>query len=224
MRLIYTTFLLYCILPNTYATTIQPGSLVISEVMANPSQVSDANGEWIEIFNATANTIDINGITLSDDGSNTHQINNNGTLLIASGAYFVLGRNGDSTVNGGYIADYVYDNFTLSNSTDQIILTMDSVEITRLDYSGSPFGIAGISAELITQTSNPTNLDYQLTQSNRYGLGDIGTPGNPGAFQLTAASPVPIPNALWLFASAILLLIRKAKISRQTNLQPSSPN
>ena len=224
MRYITTTLLLSCLMTNTYAATIQPGSLLISEVMANPSLVSDSNGEWFEIFNASSSTIDLNGITLSDDGSNIHHVNTNGSLLIESGAYLVFGRSSDNTINGGYTADYVYDDFTLSNSTDQIILTMDSIEIARLDYSGSPFGIAGISAELITQTSNPTNLDYQLTQSNRYGLGDIGTPGNPGAFQLTAASPVPIPNALWLFASAILLLIRKAKISRQTNLQPSSPN
>lgn len=202
---------LLCLSPYTHASTIQPGELLISEVMANPSQVSDANGEWFELFNAGANPIDINGITISDTGSNIHEINNGGSLFINPGDYLVLGRNGDTSNNGGFVADYVYTNFTLGNSSDQIILSNAGMQIARLDYSGLPFGVAGVSAELVQQTISPSSIDYQLTQNTVYGLGDIGTPGSAGSFNLSNASPVPIPSALWLFVSALALFTGTAK-------------
>lgn len=203
----------------SHAASIQVGDILISEVMANPSSVSDANGEWFEIFNTSANTIDLNGITISDDSSNTHLINNVSGLLIAPGAYLVLGRNGDPSNNGGYTAQYVYNNFSLSNTLDQLVLLEDDIEIARLDYTGFPFGSAGISAELINQFIEPEQSDYQLTQNSQYGLGDFGTPGSSGSLELTHASSVPIPSAIWLFSSALFVLCKKIKLTRQ-QLQP----
>ncbi len=144
-----------CFCATAHATTIQPGDLLITEVMANPTAVSDTNGEWFEIFNQSSNSIDLNRLTISDDGSNTHQINSSNSLLIAPGAYFVFGHNGDSISNGGYLADYVYNNFSLGNTTDQIVLSDNGNEIARLNYTGLPFGSAGASAELVFQLINP---------------------------------------------------------------------
>ena len=197
------------------ATSIQPGDLFISEVMANPNAVSDSNGEWFEIFNSSVNTIDLDGLVISDDGANSHQINSGSSLLVAPGEYFVFGTNGDSTLNGGYIADYVYNNFSLTNSSDQIILSENSIEIARLDYSGTPFGISGRSAELINQILNPSQADYLATLNQpifQYGDGDFGTPGAPGSVALTTASPVPLPSTIWLFTSTLLLTLRRLTI------------
>jgi hypothetical protein len=210
-----------CVYSLSHATTIQPGDLLVSEVMVNPFSVSDTNGEWFELFNASANSIDINGLTISDDGSNSHQINNNASLLIAPGAYFVLGRNGSIPDNGGYTADYVYSNFTLGNTLDQIVLSDNANEVVRLDYSGLPFGANGISAELVNQLINPDESSYQSSQNNQYGLGDIGTPGQRGSFELVSASAVPIPGAAWLFASALFMLSRRLRLARQ-ELHPVS--
>jgi len=213
--------LLSCMQCLSHAATIQPGDLLTSEVMANPSAVSDVNGEWFELFNTSANSIDINGLSISDDGSNSHQINNGTSLLIASGAYLVLGRNGDSANNGGYLADYAYNNFSLGNTLDQIILSDNGNEITRLNYTNPPFGSPGVSVELISQLVNPDQSHYQLTQNTQYGLGDVGTPGRSGSFELVSASTVPIPGALWLFASALFALCSKLKLTRQ-KLHPIS--
>ena len=203
----------------SHSATIQSGDILISEVMANPFAVSDSNGEWFELFNASANNIDLNGFIISDNGNNSHEINNNGSLIISAGEYLVLGRNNNTNENGGYTADYVYTGFSLGNSSDQIILTDNQSEIARLNYSGLPFGSAGISAELIRQVINPSESHYQLTQNSIYGMGDTGTPGTQGSFMLTSAAPVPIPAAFWLFASTILVLGRKAKtrIHNQSN-------
>ncbi|MFK7793850.1 MAG: lamin tail domain-containing protein [Gammaproteobacteria bacterium] len=199
----------------SHAATIQTGDLLISEVMANPSAVSDTNGEWFEIFNASAKSIDINGLIISDDGSNSHQINNGAGLFIASGAYLVLGRNINLTENGGYSADYVYSNFTLGNTLDQIVLSDNTSEIARLNYTGAPFGANGVSAELINQLTNTNQSNYQLSQNDQYGLGDTGTPGRRGSLELVSTSPVPVPGAVWLFASALLILGKKFKSAGQ---------
>ena len=220
---IFTSLVLFISCSHTVSASLQPGDLLISEVMSNPDAVSDANGEWFEIFNASASTHDLNGLVISDNGSNSHTVNNATSLFINPGDYFVLGRNADNLNNGGLTLDYMYSNFTLSNSMDQIILLFDSIEIARLEYNGTPFGIAGVSAEITAQKSVTTQADYQATEIIQYGDGDFGTPGSAGSFQLTSgASPVPLPGAVWLFASAAMIGIRAVKF-RGSAYQTVSP-
>lgn len=185
--------------------------LYISEVMANPAAVSDTLGEWFELYNPTPGAVDLNGILLSDDGSNSHVMHSDGALLINPGAYFVLGRSGDISSNGGYHADYVYGNFSLNNGSDQIVLSDSLGHTLRLDFS-SGFVAAGTSSEL---TGLPMTADnYALSDSQyHYGLGDVGTPGSAGSY--TPPSPVPLPAALWLFASGLLGLVGVAQTRRE---------
>lgn len=212
LQQLFSIICLYCVLmPNIFAASINPGDLLISEVMANPAAVSDSNGEWFEIFNASLNLIDLNALTISDDGSNSHIINADRSLLITPGEYFVLSNNGDSGSNGGFMPDYVYSGFSLANSSDQIIILDDGNEIFRLEYSGAPFGVTGVSAELINQVLNPQADDYGNTPTDavfQYGDGDFGTPGGAGSVLLTTRAPVPLPGATWLFGSAFLLFLR----------------
>lgn len=189
--------------------------LFITEVMANPSAVSDSAGEWFELYNPTAEPVELEGMVLKDDGSNSHTISSGGPLIVAAGSYFIMARNGDSSLNGGLNADYVYSNFTLGNTADQIIFAEGLNELLRLDYTGG-FGAAGNSMELIGQTMN--ELNYALTDNLlSYGLGDIGTPGAAGLFTPEAAtSPVPVPAAAWLFSSGLagMLGISRRKKSK----------
>lgn len=196
------------------ARAIQIGDLLISEVLANPSAVSDGNGEYFELFNTSNIAIDINGFTISDEGSNSHLINSSNSLFVQPGEYFVLGNNGDLNNNGGYIADYVYSDFSLTNSSDEIILSStDNIPIAQLAFSGAPFGISGTSAELINQLLQPTAADYALSIAV-FGNGDRGTPGQAGSVALnTVASPVPVPAAIWLFGSALIIMLKLKRSS-----------
>ena len=183
---------------NVHAATIS--DLLITEVMANPAAVSDSNGEWFELYNASTSAINLSGIVLSDDGSNLHTISSTNDLFINAGDYFVLGRNGNSSLNGGVELDYVYSSFTLSNSSDQIILRDGLGAELRLDYS-SGFTASGISTELIGVDT------YGLTDSSQiFGAGDIGTPGFAGSYS-PSISAVPLPTSAWLFVSGLLGLI-----------------
>jgi len=172
--------------------------------MANPLAVSDTRGEWFELFNPTNESVDLNGLLLSDDGSNQHTIFSSTSLLINPGSYFVMGRNGDNSLNGGFNADYVYNSFSLGNTQDQIIFSDLSGELLRLDYE-SGFAPSGSSMELIDAIMLPSN--YAATGTS-FGNGDFGTPGIAGSFtQPTGVSPVPIPGAAWLMGSGLVGLM-----------------
>jgi hypothetical protein len=202
--------LLSSLLINSGAGAVTVGELLISEVMVNPAAVSDTRGEWFELFNPTADEINLRDIVIGDDGGDLHKIETD--LLILPGHFLTLARNGDSAINGGFAADYIYDDFTLSNSGDEIVLREGPIEKLRLEY-GNGFDVAGQSRELIGLPMTAANYGLTLAALT-YGLGDIGTPGAPGSSSL-APSAVPLPAAAWLFISAVLAIFSKAFVSRR---------
>ncbi len=202
--------LVFINLGQPYAATV--GDLIISEIMVNPAAVSDTRGEWFELFNPTSDAINLRGVDLGDDGGDRHRIETD--LLILPGRFLTLGRNGDSAVNGGYLADYVYADFTLSNGSDEVVLSRGANELLRLDY-GSGCASAGRSRELQSLPLRAAN--YALTLAGlTYGLGDIGSPGAAGSTDYSVAS-VPLPGAVWLFASGLLALgLRRRRVHSVT--------
>jgi hypothetical protein len=181
--------------------------LLISEIMANPAAISDARGEWFELYNPTIEPINLRGIDLGDDGRDRHRFDSD--LLIMPSEFMTLARSNDP----GFVPDYVYDDFTLANSSDEVIFRDGLLELLRLDY-GSGFVVAGVSRELEQLPMMASN--YGLTMASLgYGAGDIGTPGTAGGM-LFAPSAVPVPAAAWLFISGLLAIfsptaIRKAR-------------
>jgi len=191
------------------------GDLLITEVMANPAALSDTRGEWFELHNPTDQEINLRGFSIGDDGSKRHSFDTD--LLILPGVFLTLARSS----NPGFSADYVYDNFTLSNSGDEIVLRDGLLELLRLDY-GSEFVAAGRSRELLQLPMQASNYGLTLA-SLSYGLGDIGTPGTAGG-ALPPPSPVPLPAAAWLFISAILAMLSPSAYRASRNLAPEPPN
>ena len=209
--------LLSSLLINTGAGAVTVGDLLISEVMVNPAAVSDTRGEWFELYNPTADEINLRDIIIGDDGGDLHKIETD--LLILPGHFLTLGRNGDSESNGGFDADYIYDDFTLSNSGDEIVLRDGPIEKLRLEYGGN-FDVAGQSRELLGLPMTAANYGLTLVALT-YGLGDIGTPGAPGSTSLTP-SAVPLPAAAWLFITGILAILSKAFVSRRCDAPRSA--
>ena len=105
--------------------------------MIDPATVSDTYGEWLELYNNGNSAVDINGWVIKDSGSNYHQINNTGGLMVPAYGYLVLGRNMDYAINGGYVANYVYSGFTLTNTIDEIISENSGTQMARIDYDTS---------------------------------------------------------------------------------------
>lgn len=172
---------LYTKLVNVPETS---ASLVITEIMANPS-VSDNLEEWFEVYNYGTEPLNLNGFEISDLGANDHVIS--GDLIIESQSYLVLGKSMDTTMNGGIPVDYAYGSaFALSNNDDEIIIKdVDGHIVQSVLYDKSiGYDITeGKSLELIkTVTSvldaqlNQTASNWQLSTCELEG-GDFGTPG-----------------------------------------------
>lgn len=169
-----------------------PGSvnIIVSELMPDPFMVSDAEGEWFELFNRGTAAVDLDGWTIRDDDIDLHVIDVVGGLVIQPNEFLVLGRDGDLASNGGFLADYVYSGFILANSADEVVLLdLNQQEHTRVNYSATTFPYqSGVSTE-INDLLAPDAADplIWVTASTPYGLGDLGSPGDEGS------APLPPP-------------------------------
>jgi len=160
---------------------LSPGDLIITEIMQNPAAVSDANGEWFEVYNKTDHPIDMLGMTIRDDGSDSHVIG--GNLVVPPNGFAVLGRNSDEGTNGGVQVDYNYGTWSLANGEDEVIIeSADLLEIDRVEYDGGPNfpDPTGASMSLdpgsFDAIANDDGSNWCEATSS-YGDGDLGTPG-----------------------------------------------
>ena len=166
--------------------SVQRGDVVITEIMKDPSFVSDAAGEWFELYNPTTKTRNIAGWRLLDLGSNKHTIDNGGNLLlIGPGQRLVLGIDADPALNGGVQVDYEYSSFTLGNSADSILLVArNGVLVDQVDYDDGIFwpdtpgtalnlDPAAMDALLNDDPVNWCDATTQISATNT----DHGTPG-----------------------------------------------
>lgn len=97
---------LFCQLPPTSA-------VVINELMISPGDLPDVTAEWIELYNAGDQIVNLIGWTITA-GDKTHEIlkvnavGGQASLVLYPGAYVILARSADDTKNGGFIPSYVY--------------------------------------------------------------------------------------------------------------------
>ena len=176
--------------------TYSDQGIVISEIMVNPAAVSDSYGEWFEIINTTDSTIKIDSWTIKDSNDDMHIIGlENQIISVNPGEFFVLSRNSDPTLNGGLNVDYVYTNFSLSNSEDQIIITDSTGAIVdEVHYDNSwPFS-SGISMEIQNVSIDNSLISNWFSSTLMYGQGDYGTPGIPYDGTINIDFPPNIPK------------------------------
>jgi predicted extracellular nuclease len=183
--------------PSPTSAAGRPPRILISEFLADPQAVSDADGEWVELYNATGEPMNLRGWVLADLGSERHTID--ADLIIPPGGYLVLARNGDPAVNGGVSAAYVHHRFTLSNGEDEILLLApNGQEADRVVWGGEVAleVSAGASLERATLDDPATWATAQSTWPGS--AGDAGTPGtaySPAPSTATPTPTLPLPGA-----------------------------
>jgi hypothetical protein len=160
------------------------GDVIFSEVMQNPSAVSDANGEWFEIYNTTATEIDLDGFTITLAGGSFTVV---GPLLLPSGGFQAFARVGDPALNGGLpptVYDYP-DGLALSNGSQGMrIKHPDGSTACFIEYDN---GLTYPDPSGASMSLDPTQLTLEgavdgaawCVSSTSYGAGDDGTPGAP---------------------------------------------
>ena len=168
-----------CVTPAIKPTVA--GQVIVTEFLARSQNSAADFGEWVELFNATGQTLDLGGCVLHDAGTAEFHIIV-GPLLVAAGGYLVLANSADPVENHGVAPDYVYSNFTLQNFSDNIILTCFEVEIDSVTYeSGRPQVVLGAAAQLslaaYDSVSNDTAANWCTAKSTYGSDGMLGTPG-----------------------------------------------
>jgi len=166
---------------DTSNTDTTEYNIIINEIMQNPLAVGDSEGEWFEIYNNSDEEIDMDGFTIKDNDIDSHLITE--STLIASYSFAVLGRNADTTTNGGVILNYEYSGISLANGADEIVLidpygnTVDSVAYDGGSTFPDPNGAT--MALLDLNLDNTIGSNWVEYDSLTYGDGDYGTPSEP---------------------------------------------
>ncbi len=168
--------------------------LIITEVMVNPSAVSDPEGEWFEVWNASDRTLALNGLVITSpvDGDRA-VVRSENLILIEPGDYAVLGANDDETTNGHVTVDYAYDHddLGLANEFDGLILEADGILIDSVQWDdGATFpDPAGASMNLdisyVDATLNDSGDFWCASKrvwASSYAIADRGSPGEDNSF------------------------------------------
>lgn len=157
-----------------------PGDLVITEVLADPKAVSDAQGEWVEVY--AVRDVDLNGILLANEGSGRALFNGPRCLELKGGTHAVLARGTDSTANGGLSPVLGSFSFGLGNSAGAhaLRLSLEGVLLDEVRWTSA--AVPGVSWQLDPSRKDPSRNDEEgsfcLTPEGiRYNAVDRGTPG-----------------------------------------------
>ncbi|XXF78705.1 lamin tail domain-containing protein [Myxococcaceae bacterium GXIMD 01537] len=158
----------------------EPGSLVLTEYMADPGAAADVTGEWVEVL--ALREVDLNGVTLSNEGAGRTTLESALCLSLRAGAYGVLARSEHPAANGGLPSVLGTFSFNLANGAGSraLRLMLGTTLLDEVTYSTA--AVSGASQQLDPSRRSPSQND--LTGSfcvapvgARYGAGDRGTPG-----------------------------------------------
>ncbi|WP_051605646.1 T9SS type A sorting domain-containing protein [Polaribacter sp. Hel_I_88] len=192
------------------ATCSAVGALIITEIMQNPSAVSDDNGEYFEVYNTTNSPIELQGWTIKSLTTDSKDDIIKTSLIVPANGYVVFGENADISTNGGVTVDYQYDSkIFLGNGSDSIALECGGNIIDGVSWDdGATFPDPnGASMELATDkysaTDNDNGANWGEATQEIIANGDLGTPGAANSFTLSivkneiegfATYPNPVTN------------------------------
>ena len=158
------------------------GELVISELMIDPTAVTDDQGEYIELTNTSGDRIELEGCVFSDDDVDLYEIT--ASVIVEPGDRAVLCA--ARSANGGVSCDGTFvwamsEALALSNTGDELELTNpNGARIDRLTWSDSfvtPGVAMGLDPARMTAAANDSAGNWCEQQHGLSG-GDHGTPGS----------------------------------------------
>lgn len=150
--------------------------VLISEVMSNPLALPDSAGEWVELYNAGQQRVELEGCTFSRDNQGFEL---DFPIGIEPGDYLTLAN--DSAP--GFTPDIVYTGLTLPNSGSHVLRlncqqqTLDEVTLDLQAEGIRPGHSASLAGNAMSAIGNDTPSAWCESQAS---LGeDFGSPGQP---------------------------------------------
>ena len=168
--------------PSNPDGTLNSGDLLITEIMYDPTSLTDSYGEWFEIYNNTGHPVNLQHLVITKSETDRHIIT--ASLTLAPHGYQVLART-ETAVAGD---NYVYGTSITLNNTGAILALCnygtdgtDGTEICSVNYGaeGFPSGSGAsicLNPEAMNMQEEPLGTSWCVSAS-AYNTGDRGTPG-----------------------------------------------
>ena len=165
------------------SNTLKYGDILISEIMFDPTALSDTEGEWIEIYNNSGHAVSLGNLILKRDSTNSHTITAPNEL--SAGQFFVLERTELATDTTDR---YIYGSGISLPNTGAILSIYNKASeadpgilIFAVNYGDDGFpSPAGASIILNPDKFNAADAisaSSWCTSGSVYYTGDLGTPG-----------------------------------------------
>ena len=158
---------------------VQVGDILVTEIMADPVAVTDATGEWFEVYNTSDYDLNLIGWKFKADDGDSFTVQSN--FKVKAGKHRVMGVEKDESLNGGVSVDSKYnrDKFKLDNDEDSIFIQVDGTTIFELQYDSSWPLTPGETLQLDSESygfSEASQADYWCEGTEDMDGGDLGTP------------------------------------------------
>jgi hypothetical protein len=168
---------------NQQISAVGYGEILITEIMYDPSALSDSEGEWFEICNRSDHTVNLQNLILGRDDANRHTVAD--SIDLAAGAYFVFMRTGTAT---DAVNSYVYgSDISLSNTGAVLSIFNEGSEsdpgalIFSVNYGAADFpdgsgASISLAPDMMSAAAAISGTSW-CNSSSVYSTGDLGTPG-----------------------------------------------
>jgi hypothetical protein len=166
-----TTIIVTCALDNP-----EPGTIIITEVMAAPLGTDNENGEWFELRNLGPDYLFLKDCTLSNDTTD-HLIT--AEALIDPNETVVFAKDAEQVRTDRILGSFfLYADISLSNSADSLELSCDSTVVDAMTYTNFTEGAARqLDADNMDAVANDDPANW-CDATTLLSSGNLGTPGN----------------------------------------------
>jgi hypothetical protein len=175
-------------------------SILISEVMFNPKEISDTLGEWIELSNLLEQSVDLSGFSIHDQSGKSFGFEP-GTVIGADGV-LIIARSAVALAQWGQTALPAYFSFALNNGGDVLLLRDNDGQL--LDIAAWGGALAGW--DLLPPEGHSLQRISLLGNPAGWIVGQMPTPGQ---FATPGALPEPTTFVLLGLGLGVVVMRRR---------------
>jgi hypothetical protein len=153
-------------------SSLVPGDIILTEIMVDPRDCSDNQGEYVEIYNRSGRRLNLDGLRLSDGVREFIFERPDGRFSLAPAEFMVLTRQNVAPCYG-FVADDAYSAVVLGAPSNLVYVANDTAVLDAVDFTGWDFR-GGRSLQLspsrllATAPSGPVDPPGALTLAREY--------------------------------------------------------
>jgi endonuclease I len=187
--------------------------ILISEVLYDPPNSLDASLEWVELFNAGCDAIDLSTYTLQD---NQGSLNLSGT--IQPNSYLIFANKADAFITKyGFAPNLTGMTHALGNSGDRLVLKNNGIDVDTVAWENNLTGWAIAAVDItiyrINNTKPATNDNWAVSTADSPGTGPLIQDCTGGTSSSSAMSSSNVADVMSSSSSSIAASVASSNAS-----------